>query len=79
MEDARHAKTEHYVANVPSDSYYRAQIRTLQDKLDKLQHEIDLKDAYIESLEASNKAMATKIDTLRNAALGMIEERYNRA
>lgn len=75
--EARHAKEEHYVANVPSDSYYRAQIRTLQDKLDKIQHEVDLKDAYIESLEATNRALVAKVEHLRTAALGLLEEKFN--
>lgn len=73
----KHAREEYYTANVPSDSYYRAQIRTLQDKLDKIQREMDLKDAYIESLEASNRALNVKVNTLRNAALGMLEEKFH--
>ena len=75
--EAKHAREEHYVANVPSDSYYRAQIRTLQDKLEKLQYEIELKDAYIKDIEASNRALHTKVEHLRNAALGMLEEKFN--
>lgn len=73
----KHAKEEHYVANVPTDSYYRAQIRTLQDKLDKSQHEIDLKDAYIASLESINKALNKKGERLSNAAVGLLEDKFN--
>jgi len=73
----KHAKEEHYAANVPTDSYYRAQIRTLQDKLDKSQHEIDLKDAYIASLESINKALNKKVERLSNAAVGLLEDKFN--
>lgn len=73
----KHAKEEHYSAEVPSDSYYRAQIRTLQDKLEKLQYEVSMKDEYIKSLEASNRALNVKVETLRNAALGLIEDKYH--
>lgn len=73
----KHAREEHYVANVPSDSYYRAQIRTLQDKLDKSQREIDLKDAYIASLESINKALNKKVERLSNAAVGLLEDKFN--
>lgn len=73
----KHAREEHYVANVPSDSYYRAQIRTLQDKLDKTQHEIELKDAYIRDLEASQRALTKKVEHYRNAMIGMMEEKFN--
>lgn len=73
----KHAKEEHYVANVPTDSYYRAQIRTLQDKLDKSQREIDLKDAYIASLESINKALNKKVERLSNAAVGLLEDKFN--
>lgn len=73
----KHAKEEHYIAEVPSDSYYRAQIRTLQDKLEKLQYDVSMKDEYIKSLEASNRALNVKVETLRNAALGLIEDKYH--
>lgn len=73
----KHAKEEHYIAEVPSDSYYRAQIRTLQDKLEKFQYEVSMKDEYIKSLEASNRALNVKVETLRNAALGLIEDKYH--
>lgn len=73
----KHDMTERLVAYVPNDSYYKAQIKTLQDKLDKMRHEVELKDAYIESLEASKRVLEEKVEHLRKVALGMLEEKFN--
>ena len=76
MEDAKHAKEEHYTANVPADDYYREQINTLQKKLDAAQTEIEMKDEYIDGLEKANMALTKRVNHLRNAMANMIEEKY---
>lgn len=75
--EARHAKEESYVANVPADAYYKEQINTLQKKLDAAQTEIEMKDEYIDGLEKSNMALTKRVNHLRNALANMIEEKYS--
>lgn len=74
--EARHAKEEHYTANIPADAFYKEQINTLQKKLDAQQTENELKSEYIDGLEKANKALSERVNHLRDALANMIEEKY---
>ena len=66
-----------FVADVPGDDFYKAQINTLQKKLDSAQIENEMKDEYINDLEKQNMALIERVNHLREAMANMIEEKYS--
>ena len=74
--EPKHAKEEKLVANVPADDYYKAQINMLEKKLDELQTQHEIALDYISDLEKEKIHLTEKVEHLRNAVMGVIEEKY---
>lgn len=69
MGDARHAREEHYVANVPADAYYKEQINTLQRKLEDLQTRNEMLEKYNDELEQYRASSIKRIKKLERAII----------
>lgn len=65
----KHAKEEYYAVEVPSDSYYKAQIRTLQDKLEQFQTRNEMLEKYNEELEQYRAQAIKRIKKLERAII----------
>ena len=65
----KHDKEETLVAQIAGDEYYRAQINTLQRKLEDLQTNYELALEYINKLEREKEGMAKRIEKLKDIAL----------
>lgn len=65
----KHAREEHYEANVPADAYYREQINTLQRKLEDLQTRNEMLEKYNEELEQYRVDSIKRIKKLEKAII----------
>ena len=65
----KHAREEHYVANVPADAYYKEQINTLQRKLEDTQTRNEMLEKYNEELEQYRVDSIKRIKKLEKAII----------
>lgn len=57
-----------------TDSYYRSRTESLQEQLENAQHQVALKDAYIDKLE---KALASSTDRCARLEKAFLKEALN--
>lgn len=62
-------------ADVPDDDYYKAQIKTLQGKVEKLEEKLDMYEAWVNTLKLANEAKDERIENLEKALLRELVDR----